>query len=277
MALEGGLDTVETRMLPISKIEPRIGQPRTNFDEEAIQELSESIAQHGLLQPLTVRPIDNGYYQIIAGERRWRASRLAGLYEVPARIIEVDDMKAQELALVENLQREDLNPIEAARGYKVLLDNFGMSLENIAASMGKSRPAISNSLRLLALPSEIIQMVETGTLTSGHARALLHIKDAVNMLKAAEQVIDQDLTVRETEMLAYSIEKGKARVPKVKPKPDIDYAAIASRDLGDVLGRKVKIVAGKKKGRIEIEFYDADDRENLITTLKLLRLLRRNS
>ena len=271
MAFENGLDTVEARMLPISKVEPRMEQPRKDFDDMALQELAESIAEHGVLQPLTVRPIDNGYYQIIAGERRWRASRLAGLLEIPARIIEVDDKKAQELALIENLQREDLNPIEEARGYKMLTEVYGMTQDAIAKSMGKGRSTVTNSLRLLSLPPAIISMMERGELSSGHGRALLAIPNETDMLKIAQQTAEQGLTVRETEMLAYSLQKKKSR-GRPKKHPGIDYAAIVSRELGDNLGRKVNIVEGRKKGRIELEYYDADDREALINALRSIHM-----
>ena len=252
--------------LPISKVEPRTGQPRTQFDEPALQELADSIAQHGLLQPITVRKLDGGYYQIIAGERRWRAARLAGLTEVPVRIVEADDRKAQELALVENLQREDLNPLEEAKGYRALMEDFGLTQEAVSQSVGKSRPAVANALRLLSLPTPIAEMLEKGLLSTGHARALLPIQDQALQLEAARQVTEKGLSVRQTEALAASL----LRAPKEKSgktPPEVDYAAHVSAELGQVLGRKVHIVDGRKKGRIELEYYGADDREALLKAL----------
>lgn len=273
MAFADSLDTVEARMLPISKIEPRIGQPRTEFDEEAIEELAESIAEHGLLQPLLIRPVDSGYYEIIAGERRWRASRLAGLSEVPVRIIHVDDKAAQELALIENLQRKDLTPLEEARGYKVLIDEYGMTQDAIAQSMGKSRPAITNALRLLSLPPAVADMVEKGAISPGHGRTLLSIGDADSMLEVASVIVERELTVRETEKLVASQQKRRGRAKK-KASGGIDYAAVAAREIGNALGRKVTITCGAKKGKVEIEFYDPDDRESLLAALKKISLCR---
>lgn len=258
-----------TDMLPISRVEPRTGQPRTVFDEPALQELAESISLHGVLQPITVRALDSGYYQIIAGERRWRASRLAGLTEIPARVIEADDRKAQELALVENLQREDLNPLEEARGYRALMDDFGMTQEAVSQSVGKSRPAIANALRLLSLPAEIADMLKDGRLSTGHARALLSIPSKAQQLEAANLVVEKGLSVRQTEALAASM----LRAPKKKAeKPaGVDYAAVMSAQLGQALGRKVNIVDGRKRGRIELEYYGADDREALLAALMNLK------
>ena len=254
--------------LPISRVEPRSGQPRTRFDEPALQELADSIAEHGLLQPITVRALDNGYYQIIAGERRWRAARMAGLREVPVCIVEADDRKAQELALVENLQREDLNPMEEARGYRALMEEYGLTQEAVSQSVGKSRPAVANALRLLALPEAIVSMVEKGELTTGHARALLPIQDRTKQLDAARQVVEKGLSVRQTETLAANLLKAPKQA---KPAPAVDYAAQASAELGQALGRKVHIVDGRKKGRIELEYYGADDREALLKALFKLK------
>jgi len=261
--------SVPTDTLPISRVEPRSGQPRTNFDEAALGELSESIAQHGVLQPITVRRLDSGYYQIIAGERRWRAARMAGLSEIPARVIEADDRLAQELALVENLQREDLNPMEEARGYRALMDDFGLTQEAVAESVGKSRPAIANALRLLNLQPEVISMLESGQLSSGHARALLPLEKGEQQLAAARLVLDKGLSVRQTEVLVASLLKKKK--PAAKKKEGIDYAAVMSAQLGQALGRKVNIVDGRKKGRIELEYYGADDREALLQALMTLK------
>ena len=255
--------------LPISRVEPRAGQPRTVFDEPALRELADSIAQHGLLQPITVRQLDSGYYQIIAGERRWRAARLAGLTEVPVRVIEADERKAQELALVENLQREDLNPMEEARGYRALMDDFGLTQEAVSQSVGKSRPTVANALRLLSLQEPIAKMLEDGQLSTGHARALLPIEDKSLQLEAAKQVVEKGLSVRQTESLAASLMKS----PKAPAKkaPGIDYAAQTSAELEKALGRKVRIVDGRKRGRIELEYYGADDREALLGALFALK------
>ncbi len=265
-ALFGEEPSPET--LPISRVEPRTGQPRTRFDEPALQELADSIAQHGLLQPITVRKLDSGYYQIIAGERRWRAARLAGLTEVPVRIVEADDRQAQELALVENLQREDLNPMEEARGYRTLMEEHGLTQEAVSQSVGKSRSAVANALRLLTLPDALAAMVEKGELSSGHARALLPIRDEALQLEAARQVLAKGLSVRQAEALAAAL----IRAPKKeKPAPAVDYAAHVSEELGQALGRKVHIVDGRKKGRIELEYYGADDREALLQALFTLK------
>lgn len=260
--------------LPISRVEPRADQPRCAFDEEALLELSESIKQYGLIQPITVRKLDGGYYQIIAGERRWRASRMAGLTEVPVRIIEADDRRAMELALVENLQREDLNPIEEARGYRTLMDDYGLTQDQAAAAVGRSRPAVANALRLLALGEAVMAMVEDGRLSAGHARALLPIKDSEKQQELAEAIVQRGLSVRQTETLV-------ARMLKAKPEPEnessiiVDYVREVEKSLENALGRKVKLVDGKKGGRLEIEFYGADDREALINNLMLFAKMRK--
>lgn len=256
--------------LPISKVEPRADQPRYSFDEEALEELSESIRQYGLIQPITVRALDGGYYQIIAGERRWRAARMAGLTEVPVRIIEADDRRAMELALVENLQREDLNPIEEARGYRTLMEEYGLTQEEASAAVGKSRPAVANSLRLLSLGEAVTAMVENGSISAGHARALLGLRDGKKQLELAEAVIARGLSVRQTEALVKKLGK---EAPEPEPEATnsiiVDYVKEVERELENALGRKVKLVEGKKTGRIEIEFYGADDREALINKLRL--------
>lgn len=260
-------DDSELLNLPISKVEPRAEQPREYFDENALQELADSIAQYGLIQPITVRKLDTGYYQIIAGERRWRASRLAGLHEVPVRVIEADDRRTAELALVENLQREDLNPIEEAKGYKTLIDEYGLTQEEAAKSVGRSRPAITNAVRLLSLSPPVLEMVEKGELSAGHARALLPISDEKLQLEAAQEVKCKTLSVRKTEQLAARL----AKEPKNEKTPNkdltVDYSAEVSNQLSAALGRKVRLVDGRKIGRIEIEFYGADDREALIALL----------
>lgn len=255
--------------LPISKVEPRLEQPREYFDQEALQELADSIAQYGLIQPITARKLDSGYYQIIAGERRWRAARLAGLQEVPVRVIEADDRRTAELALVENLQREDLNPVEEAKGYRTLMEEYGLTQEETAKSVGRSRPAVANALRLLSLSKPVLELLEKGELSAGHARALVPIQDGEKQLAAAKEVIDKALSVRKTEQLAGRMCREETRAEKedsggVK----VDYCAEVSRQLSAALGRKVRLVDGKKTGRIEIEFYGADDREALISLLE---------
>ena len=260
----------ELLILPISKVEPRIDQPRDYFDQQALQELADSIAQYGLIQPITVRKLETGYYQIIAGERRWRASRLAGLKEVPVRVIEADDRRTAELALVENLQREDLNPIEEAKGYKTLIDEFGLTQEEAAKSVGRSRPSITNALRLLSLSPKVLEMVEKNELSAGHARALISISDDKKQLDAAKEVREKGLSVRKTEQLAAKLSKEPLPEKEEDKKISVDYAAEISDLLSKSLGRKVRLTDGKKTGKIEIEFYGADDRENLIGLLKSL-------
>ena len=260
----------ELLILPISKVEPRIDQPREYFDQQALQELSDSIAQYGLIQPITVRKLETGYYQIIAGERRWRASRLAGLKEVPVRVIEADDRRTAELALVENLQREDLNPIEEAKGYKTLIEEFGLTQEEAAKSVGRSRPSITNALRLLYLSPKVLEMVEKNELSAGHARALISINDDKKQLDAAKEVREKGLSVRKTEQLAAKLAKEPEPEKEEDKKISVDYAAEISDQLSKSLGRKVRLTDGKKTGKIEIEFYGADDRENLIGLLKSL-------
>lgn len=263
-------DEAESELLhlPISKVEPRLEQPREYFDENALQELADSIAQYGLIQPITVRKLNTGYYQIIAGERRWRASRLAGLTEVPVRVIEADDRRTAELALVENLQREDLNPIEEAKGYRTLIEEYGLTQEEAAKSVGRSRPAITNAMRLLSLSAPVLEMVEKGELSAGHARALVPINDERLQWEAANEVKNKNLSVRKTEQLAARL----TREPKAeKPANDplaVDYSAEVSNQLTAALGRRVRLVDGKKTGRVEIEFYGADDREALIALLQ---------
>ena len=255
--------------LPIAKVEPRKDQPREVFDEDALRELAESISQYGLIQPIVARKLPSGYYQIIAGERRWRASRLAGLTEVPVRVIEADDRTTAELALVENLQRENLNPIEEAKGYKTLIEVYGLTQDEAAKSVGRSRPAITNSMRLLSLSDEVLKLVEEGKLSAGHARALLPITDGKKQLEAAKEVISKSLSVRRTEAMASKLtQEPKEEKPK---KPFVDYAAEVEKELGEIFGRRVHLVNSRKNGKIEIEFYGADDRENLIETLRNLK------
>lgn len=254
-------------MLPLTKVEPRQDQPRSQFDEAALQELSDSIAQYGVIQPITVRRLDSGYYQIIAGERRWRAARMAGLTEVPVRVIEADDRRTAELALVENLQREDLNPLEEAMGYRSLIDEFGLTQDEAARSVGKSRSAVSNSLRLLSLTPKVLEMVQNGRISAGHARALLPIVNGKLQEDAAEEVFLKGLSVRSTEQLAARMTRMPALKEKTPAADTVDYAAEESLSLTKVLARKCRIVEGKRTGRIEIEFYNANDREVLLDNL----------
>ena len=254
------------KQLPIAKVEPRENQPRTLFDEEALAELAESIREYGLIQPVTVRKLDSGYYQLIAGERRWRAARMAGLNEIPARIIEADDRLATELALVENLQREDLNPVEEAQGYRTLMEEYGLTQDEAAQRVGKSRPAVANALRLLSLAPEVLQFVEQGLLSAGHARALVPVKPEELQIDAARQVMKNGLSVRRTEELAKRLMK-PPRLKQDEVGIRVDYAAEVTRRLERVLGRRVLLSENGKKGRIVLEYYGADDRERLIEAL----------
>lgn len=263
-------DEAEQLTLPISKVEPRSEQPREYFDQEALEALADSIRQYGLIQPITVRKLDSGYYQIIAGERRWRASRLAGLTEVPVRVIEADDRRTAELALVENLQREDLNPIEEAKGYKLLIEEYGLTQEDAARSVGRSRPAVTNAMRLLMLTPPVMEMVEKGKLSAGHARAILSVSEPSKQLAAANEIIKKNYSVRKAEQLAARIAREPRQASKESGEKSVDYAAEISNELSKKLGRKVKLIDGRRNGKIEIEFYGADDREALIE--KLLKL-----
>jgi ParB family chromosome partitioning protein len=260
---------IECTMLPISKVESSVRQPRERFDEESLQALAESISTHGVLQPITVRRLSSGYYQIIAGERRWRASRLAGLKEIPVRIIEADDRSVMELALVENLQREDLNPVEEARGYKALIDDFGFTQELAAKRVGKSRPAVANALRLLSLPDKVLTMLEDGRLSAGHARALLSLETKELIGSAADIVIRQALSVRQTELLVKKMMAPSEKKSNTANKSSI-YVAELEEKLISMLGRKVKIAHGQNKGKIEIEYYGNEDLDRLITALSAL-------
>lgn len=255
--------------LPISQVEPGLNQPRKRFDPEALEDLAQSIRQHGIIQPLTVRRLPSGYYQIIAGERRWRAAKQAGLAEVPAIIIEADDRKVMELGLIENLQREDLNPAEEARGYQVLMTEYGLTQEQVAERMGKSRPAITNTLRLLALPDDVMTMLEEGSLSAGHARALLALPSPQLQLQAAKKIVTECLSVRQTEALVKALQREKKERPKAGDEIAL-YLGEAEKKLSGQLGRKVKIAHRGKKGRIELEYYNVQDLETLLDTLDSL-------
>ena len=267
MAGEGEESGVST--LPMTLIEPNSAQPRKNFDPEAMRELTHSIAMHGVVSPITVRRAGDGYYQIIAGERRWRAARSAGLTEIPALVIEADDKTVMELALIENLQRQDLNPIEEAQGYHSLMEEYGLTQEQVAERVGKSRPAVTNALRLLSLPAEAQQMLADGTLSAGHARAVLAIKDeSLRTHEALEKMAG--MSVRQAEKFA----KGLCR-PAEKPKEQAapfaaDYSADLAARLEGALGRRVRIEHGKTSGTVSLEFYGDEDLERLAEALEKL-------
>ena len=256
--------------LPISQVEPGLNQPRKRFDQEALADLAESIRIHGIIQPLTVRRLSTGYYQIIAGERRWRAAKLAGLTEVPAVIMEADDRKVMELGLIENLQREDLNPAEEARGYHSLMEEYGLTQEQVAQQMGKSRPAIANTLRLLALPEDIMKLVEEGQLSAGHARAILGAPTPAMQRQAAKKVVEGQLSVRQTEALIKALQKQAQEKPKPAGEDLSLYLGELEKDLSGRLGRKVKIAHRGKRGKIELEYYDSQDLEGLLALLQSL-------
>ena len=257
------------QLLPIYKVEPNRNQPRQDFDEEELEALSESISVHGIIQPLTVRELPSGYYQIIAGERRWRAARMANLTEVPVVIIEADDKKAMELALIENLQRQDLNPVEEALGYRSLMEDYGLTQEEAAARVGKSRPAVANALRLLNLCPEVLEKVREGVLSAGHARAVLSLKTEKKQREAAQKIIALGLSVRQAELLCKNMDKEPAseKVPTFA----VDYVSECEKTLSKQLGRGVKIVNGKRKGRFELEFYGQEDLQMLLDSLMTLK------
>ncbi len=254
------------RQLPLQKVEPNPYQPRRDFDPVALEELAESVAEHGILQPLTVRELPNGYYQIIAGERRWRAARMANLQTIPAIVIEADDRKTMELALIENLQRQDLNPVEEARGYKSLLEDYQLTQEEAARRVGKSRSAVANALRLLNLEEDILDALSGGRLTAGHARAILSVTDTAKRREAAQKVMALDLSVRQTELMCRNLNK-EEKPQEEEPKLKVNYVAECEKMLSRHLGRGVKIVSGKRKGKFELEFYGPEDLQNLYEAL----------
>lgn len=267
------LQEEEVRTLPISRVEPRQDQPRDRFDEERLQDLASSISHHGLIQPIIVRRISGGDYQIIAGERRWRAARMAGLTEIPVRVLQADDRSVSELALVENLQREDLNPMEEARGYLKLMEDYSLTQEEAAAGVGKSRSAVANALRLLNLSAPVAEMVESGSLSAGHARALLPLENPEVQKRAAETVLSKSLSVRKTEQYVAKLKKAAEFPPANEKNPNqdgVDYAAALSEELSSVFGRKVSLVEKNNKGKIELFYDNPDDREALIAALKSL-------
>ena len=257
------------RLIPLHKVEPNPEQPRQDFDEEELQSLADSIAVHGIIQPLTVRQLPSGYYQIIAGERRWRAARIAGLAAVPVVIIEADDKKATELALIENLQRQDLNPVEEALGYQTLINEYNMTQEEAAGQVGKSRPAVANALRLLSLPDEVLEMLRSGAITAGHARAILTLKSEKKQQEAAQKIAALGLSVRQAELLCKNMTKEPT--PQKEVTLAVDYVAECEKSLSKHLGRGVKIVNGKRKGKFELEFYGQEDLQNLLDALMKLQ------
>ena len=253
--------------LPISQVEPGLNQPRKRFDSASLSDLADSIRIHGIIQPVTVRRLTSGYYQIIAGERRWRAAKQAGLEEIPAVIIEADDRKVMGLGLIENLQREDLNPVEEAQGYQVLMEEYGLTHEQVAERMGKSRPAVTNTLRLLSLPEEILKLVEDNSLSAGHARAILGAPSPALQLEISKQIVDRGLSVRQTEALVKALQKKQKDPPKSEAEEISLYLSDLEQSLSSRLGRKVTISHHGKKGKIQLEYYSSEDLETLLTLL----------
>ena len=266
---EESLEKTPYKLLPIQKVEPNRNQPRQDFDEEELAALAESLAEHGIIQPLTVRELDSGYYQIIAGERRWRAAGMAGLTEVPVVVIEADEQKVMELALIENLQRQDLNPVEEALGYRALMEDFGLTQEDAAQRVGKSRPAVANALRLLNLSDAVLEKVRNGSLSAGHARALLSVKSEKKQLELMQKIIALGLSVRQAELLCKNLSREPA--PEKPVSLAVDYVAECEKQLSKHLGRGVKIVNGKRKGRFELEFYGQEDLQILLDALLKLK------
>ena len=257
------------QLLPHHKIEPNPHQPRQDFDEAELEALAESIATHGIIQPLTVRALPTGFYQIVAGERRWRAARIAGLSQVPAVVIEADDKKTMELALIENLQRQDLNPVEEALGFKALMTDYGLTQEDAAQRVGKSRSAVANTLRLLNLCPDVLEKVRSGALSAGHARAVLSLKSEKQQKEAAQKIVALDLSVRQAELLCKNLDR-----PAPAPQREtlaVNYIGECEKQLSKHLGRGVRIVSGKRKGRFELEFYGQDDLQALLDLLLKVR------
>lgn len=264
-------DKEKVTSLKLAQIEPNKEQPRKNFDEEKLQQLADSIKQHGVIQPIIVKDLNNGYYQIVAGERRWRASRIAGITEIPAIIRTYDELATMQIALIENLQREDLNPIEEALSYKALLDDFALTQEKVSEQVGKSRSAIANTIRLLSLPKQVQKMLEEGAISGGHARAILSVTSEEGKLQLAEKIIENELNVRQAEQLAKALNAQKPEKEPTQPQTsafDLQLQGIQKR-MSDLLGTKVKILNGAKKGKIEIEYYSANDLERVLKLLNI--------
>lgn len=267
---DNAVDTVGggTVSLKLTEIEPNRAQPRKNFEENALAQLADSIKQHGILQPLVVRPITGGGgYQLVAGERRWRAARMAGLTEVPVIIKELDDEQVFAIALIENLQREDLDPVEEAQGYRKLMDKFGLTQDEVSQRVGKSRPVIANALRLLSLPEEVLGLVSDGKLSQGHARTLLSLSDKEGMKKLAKEIIDKELSVREVEKIVKHMQNGEEPPSQKHTSRTSVLEGEVARCLAERLGRKVNVSSGKNKGVIQIEYYGEDDLKELCKIL----------
>ena len=261
--------------LPISQVQPGLNQPRKRFEDGALQDLADSVRVHGIIQPLTVRRLSSGYYQIIAGERRWRAAKLAGLTEVPAVIIEADEQKVMELGLIENLQREDLNPVEEAKGYEVLMNEHGLTQEEVAQRVGKSRPVVANAVRLLDLPDPVLQLLEEGKLSAGHARSLLPLTSGSQQREAAQRVVNEGLSVRQTEALVKSLLQDGQKSQERKGKPADQnriYRDAAAKELTARFGRKVSIIHGAKRGSLSFEYYNDDDLNDLLDLLEQVKV-----
>ena len=264
-AKEEGIQT-----LRISQIEPKADQPRKHFDEEALLELSDSIKAHGLLQPIIVRESSAGYYQIIAGERRWRATKLAGLTEIPAIVMQADALEAAEIAIIENIQREDLNAYEEASAYRALMDQYSLTQEEVAEKVGKSRSAVANTMRLLELPDDVLEMLKTGDISAGHARALLGLKNKDIIVDTAEQILVRSLSVRDTEILVKKLNKDFEKGEVVKEESDeieVDYIKDLEKKAMHLTGKRVKIKNKGKVSTVEIDFYGNDDLEDILVKL----------
>ncbi len=263
---ENSVDQNSATQLALSEIEPNRAQPRKQFDPAGLAELADSIKQHGVLQPLVVRPMPNGAYQLVAGERRWRAARMAGLSQVPVVIRELDDAQVLELALIENLQREDLNPMEEAAGYQELMESFGLTQEQVSAKVGKSRPVVTNALRLLNLPDPVRELVEAGKLSAGHGRALLALEEEELICQTAREVVKKGLSVRQVEALARRLKKEK-QAGRPQLTRENRYFAEVQLALTQTLSRKVKVEGNEGKGRLIIEFYSEEDLKHLAQVL----------
>lgn len=270
--IETSASSEGVQTLRLSEIEPKADQPRKHFDEESLQQLADSIAQHGLLQPIIVRESAGGFYQIIAGERRWRASKMAGLTEVPVVIMDADALKAAEIAIIENVQREDLNAYEEASAYKALMSEYGLTQEEVAARVGKSRSAVANTLRLLDLPEEILEMLKTGDISAGHAKAVLGLKNKDDMVDLAQKILVRSLSVRETEDLVKKLnklfEKGQKAVDDVlEDEVVVDYVKDLERKVRALIGKQIKINTKGKMKTVQIEYVDDDDLVEILNTL----------
>ena len=263
---ENSVDQTGVTQLPLSEIEPNRDQPRKQFDPAGLAELADSIKQHGILQPLVVRPLPEGGYQLVAGERRWRAARMAGLSQAPVVVKELDDAQVLELALIENLQREDLNPMEEAAGYQELMDRFGLTQEQVSAKVGKSRPVVTNALRLLGLPEPVRALLEAGKLSAGHGRALAGLEEAEPICQIAQEAVKKNLSVRQVEALVRRLKQQK-QPPRPQTAWDNRYFTEVQLALSQTLSRKVKVEGSEGKGRLILEFYSEEDLKHLAALL----------